>query len=273
MFPVRSAISLSIFLYFVVIGVTFSFLSNKQFFAGNINIKYTLDFGGEQGLPMSGARSKGIFFTANEAQGTTISSREELINPSIKNFSFDKKIQITPTTHWRFKVINSDIVITRKGWHTLKIETTPTSGGTDNICIGGFVLEDYYKSVGFAEIELYPTQSTYEVNSTAINIYDLCLACDVNLDLDKLYRMPAFKITLSELSKGVVENYFSLTDLVENGISYKPENKHEILFGSSSLSRTLDSITWDNTTKQIKLNWGGNLSANTNIIIDRKSVV
>lgn len=233
----------------------------------NINIKYTLDFGGEQGLPMSGARSKSVFFTANEVQGDTISSRAELINPSIKDFSFDQKIQITPTTHWRFKAINSDIVITRRGWHTLKIETTPTSGGTDSIYIGGFVLEDYYKSVGFAEIELYPTQSTYAINSTSINIYDLCLACDVNLDLDKLYRMPAFKITLSEQSNGVIENYFSLTNLTENGISYKQENKREILFGSSSLERTLDSITWDNTTKQIKLNWGGNLSANTNIII------
>jgi hypothetical protein len=165
---------------------------------------------------------------------------------------------------------NAYIHISTKGWHTLMFKSNAGSCSIQAIEFIGFDEYINSKQTGLYKILTHSTYAdTTVVTETNIDINDLTTVLGIS-NVNEYWKGQLLKIQIYNYDNSINEYYmlFGSAD-AGNGFLLLSDNKvyNIVTTPNQSLVRTLTGVTYDKTTRYIKLMYGGATNRPTSIII------
>lgn len=151
------------------------------------------------------------------------------------------------------------IYVAKRGWHILSITKTIDTG---TYYVRGLDVLSYENYTSLFKKGYYKLPSLYNVNSTSVNVLDICHALDVvpinSTNPNDYWSSIACRISIHSYDQAVVQYVFNLSNInFDTNWSLSKNNMTFNLTESPTAVRTLTSISFNTETKQLTFNWGG----------------
>lgn len=155
---------------------------------------------------------------------------------------------------------NPMLYITTKGWHTIKITKTSTA----NVSFQGinFVSLESTKFMNKTNLS-YLTHTTYTdtttVASKSFDIFYIAKRLQAlnSENMNDYWKQSPIKIKVHIYDQSVVEYMLQIGNNDASGITWRIKEINRVEFVTTPQVRTIDSVTYNNTTKLLTLNFGG----------------
>lgn len=228
--------------------------------ASGKSIKVELDFSISQpDYSIDIALNKSISFSDKSNSSIMINDSASLPSNNINDFA---SLAIDNANRY--------IHIAKAGWHTIKISSTDTS----NVALWGVMFIDFQTLYNKSMIDkikntyVNQTHSSYAYPATSlaqtrISFQKIRESLGIPTGTNEYYKTVPLKITVYNYLKNIISYVFTQGD-EGNGSSgwnfiSSPINTLEIN-SSETQQRTISNISYDSTTKELVITWGGDLT-------------
>lgn len=233
------------------------------------DVKVEVDFGVEMAEPSNDYSAYNLVSNFNNPVSSVVYTQDMRLAYDI-NTSGDNNHTLVTKQDFLYSDKLPKIVITTKGWHTIRLTPNSVAGasihGLSFVRYDDIVINNMLNSLGYM---YYSTHANYtdtnSVASSVIRVKDIMDKLKIDPFGGGLYwRMTPLKITIHNWDYSIIEYFLAPYS------SWRLSSPNRIsLQADTTKDRTITSITYNSSTDEITINWGGALTRATAFFITK----